>query len=155
MKSEKASHWEVTLHLLKEALFRRLRSDVISYAACASGCEKAAKWEEALCLLRSAEIQDVPINTILCNAVISACGTTDGWKLTFELMKKIEVMQLATDSYNAAIDACLDQWTQALGIFAELQKTPYAEPDLISFNSAMHGLCLAQKWQHALHLLRT
>lgn len=149
---EKASQWELTLQLLDLALLRRLPSDVISYAACASGCEKAARWREALSLLRRAEEEHLQVNAILCNAVIGACGRAREVDRGLALMR--EIPEPLTDTYNAAIGVCLDQWQQALQFFDDLQNHPRAAPDLISFNSTIHVLCLGQHWQRATTLLR-
>ncbi|CAK9101685.1 Pentatricopeptide repeat-containing protein At2g31400, partial [Durusdinium trenchii] len=147
---EKSSYWEVALLLMQEAVARHLQRDVISFAACVSACEKAAVWPEALQLLRCAQTSLLETNSILCNAAISACGRGSEPMLALMLMKEMDRPE--TDTYNAAIGACLEDWPQALSLFVDLQQASN-RPNLLSFNSTIHVLCVGLQWLKAAVLL--
>eukprot|EP00913_Durusdinium_trenchii_P006724 g6320.t1 len=164
---EKSSYWEVALLLMQEAVARHLQRDVISFAACVSACEKAAVWPEALQLLRCAQTSLLETNSTHGRS-IDGCDGNSGfdwtrfqvafklWSIShvraqepmLALMLMKEMDRPETDTYNAAIGACLEDWPQAVALERASNR-----PNLLSFNSTIHVLCVGLQWLKAAVLL--
>ncbi|CAE7805165.1 EMB2654 [Symbiodinium sp. CCMP2592] len=136
----RAGLWMEALGYLSRHLADEPKSpSAIVYGVTISACDKAGQWQQALSLLTQLEQQSLQKNVVCQNAAMSACVKCSVWQLAVELFGDLKA-EASVVSYNTAI-AAYDrggQWQIALAIFAELV-TSQAQPDLVSFNTAINA----------------
>jgi pentatricopeptide repeat protein len=132
-------------------LFRSMpcRADIFSYNATLKGLCMAARWDDAGELIADMVTKDCLPNEVTFNILINSLCQKGLVNRAIEVYEQMPKYGITPDifTYNTLINGyseqgCLDDALKFLS-------TMPCEPDTISYNSVLKGLCRAQRWKDA------
>ncbi|CAJ1460755.1 unnamed protein product [Effrenium voratum] len=137
-------HLALALELLEEMKQAKLEPTAASYSSCITSCERGGHWQMALHLLGC-----LP-NPVSLSACMSACEKCSQWQVGLALLADAD----SVVAFNCGLAACEKGANLGLGLsLVQAMAQRRLTPDVISFNSLLHGCAFHGRWTWALGLL--
>lgn len=145
-----SSRWQEALDAL-QTTSRALETDLVSFHSASAACVASSAWQRALRLMEMAKDVRLRLDRVSYTLAINAYEKANQWQEAVHLLRSF---QKAADImfYNAAINACADQWQQGVLVLSQLNE------DQIRANAVTYGALLSacrngRAWIPALRLL--